>query len=202
MHQGILSLYLLEFIKKNRFETSRDETDHPFFVLIKYQTGNMTQHGDELAVIWTEFAHQLAGIPLFGDHYTETLKRYFNSLATKTCLHYNKLEYKQKIKILLNLIEGIYETDVFKDFLQSKMDATSALIKERNDLNNEIKQDEQEFIALKAKLAQAQKGVKKADSFRGNSSTRLESLRRPRNATDTGKHDVIQRVLEIFVASS
>jgi len=188
MHQGVLSLYLLEFVKKFRFDTYKDEAEHPFFVLVKHYAGNLTQNGDELSLFWTEVARKIAYLPPYSEFLTESVQRYFEVLAEKTCIFYNTLPYKMKIKILISLIEGVYETEIFRDFLQSKVDATSLLIKERNDIEQELKQDEQEYTNLKNKIAQLKKGMKK-DQIR-NYPSRLESLRRPRNQEPSKTVDV------------
>lgn len=56
MHQGLLSIFANEFIKKHRFEMNRDEYENPFFILLKYRIGDEIPDGDELSLIWTEFA--------------------------------------------------------------------------------------------------------------------------------------------------
>jgi len=152
MHQGILSLYLQEYLKHNKFEAFKDRTDNPFFVLLKSHVGNKDLDGDELALIWTEFARKMVNFQPCSELFSETTKRYFELLGKKGCLEYNTLEYRMKIKILINLIEGLYETDYFRGLIQEKMEVMENLIKEKNEFHQEIKQDEQNCKELRAKI--------------------------------------------------
>jgi len=156
MHQGLLSLFLQEFINKNQFDSIKDGHSVPFIPLLKNHVGSDTKdfNGDELALIWTEFARTLARVTPFDDLLSETTKRFFDILGKKTCLEYNKLEYRIKVKILLSLIDGLYETDIFKEMLQRKIEAAESAVKERSEIQQLIKEEEQTCKELKAKVTQ------------------------------------------------
>jgi len=156
MHQGLLSLFLQEFIKHNRFESAKDSNTVPFIPLLKNYLGNDTKNmnGDELALIWTEFARTLSYVTPFDDLLSETTKRFFEILGKKSCTDYNKLEYRIKVKILLSLIDGLYETEIFRDMIQEKIEASETAAKERSEIQQDMKQDEQLYKELKAKANQ------------------------------------------------
>ena len=101
MHQGLLSLFLQEFIRKNKFETLRDELEFPFIVMLKYHLGEIVPDGDELALIWTEFARNLPRVADYSHMFNLNSQKLIEQLAQKTALYYNKLEYKTKIKVTL-----------------------------------------------------------------------------------------------------
>jgi len=111
-------------------------------------------NGDELALIWTEFARTLSYVTPFDDLLSETTKRFFEILGKKSCTDYNKLEYRIKVKILLSLIDGLYETEIFRDMIQEKIEASETAAKERSEIQQDMKQDEQLYKELKAKANQ------------------------------------------------
>ena len=101
MHQGLLSLFLQEFIRKNKFETLKDEQEFPFIVMLKYHLGEIIPDGDELALIWTEFARNIPRIPDYSHMFNLNSQKLIEQVAQKTALNYNKLEYKFKVKVKL-----------------------------------------------------------------------------------------------------
>lgn len=157
MHYEILFVFVREFLKKNRFETYKDEVENPFFILIKCYVGYEEPIAEELSLIWTELYRYITHLSPYGDYTTLTLKRYVEILSEKSIIGYNKLEYKVKVKVLIELINSVYDTEVFRDCLQEKMDQVTGLIKERNELLAEIKADEQEYYDLKAKVELTEK---------------------------------------------
>ena len=107
IHQGLLSLFLQEFIRKNKFETQKDEQEFPFIVMLKCHLGEIIQEGDELTFIWTEFARNLPTIPDYSHMFNCSSQKSIEQLAQKTVLYYNKLDYKTKVKVKL-LIKNFF----------------------------------------------------------------------------------------------
>jgi hypothetical protein len=152
MHQGLLALFAHEFIKKHRFETQKDEIEYPFFILIKHIVGEREPEGDDLALIWTEFARRLVNLSWFRDLYGATSRKYMEIMANSTPSKYNRCDYKVKVRVLIDLIECVHETERFHDFLQAKMEEGTTLLRQKNELLAEIKTDEQEYYTLKFKI--------------------------------------------------
>mmetsp|Transcript_24403 Transcript_24403/g.21585 ORF Transcript_24403/g.21585 Transcript_24403/m.21585 type:complete len:475 (-) Transcript_24403:1751-3175(-) len=157
MHQGLLSIFAAEFIRKHRFEMNKDEYENPFFILLKYRIGDDIPDGDELSLIWTEFARKICNLQWYTHLISEGTKRYIIEMNEKSPLNYNQLEFKQKMRILLEIMECAYETEVLHEFMANKMEEMSTLQKERNDLTNEIKADEQEYYTIKMKIESFEK---------------------------------------------
>jgi len=187
LHKDILILFVKEFIKKNKFETIKDEVEKPFFVLIKYYVGYENPNGDELLLIWTELAKHLANLPPYGDCLNQTAKRFVDQVAEKTTLYYNKLEYKVKIRVLIELINLAYDTEIFRDSLQEKMDQVTSLTKEKNELIQEIKQEELDTFDLKAKIEIGEKALKEEEDLR-DQLPRTEIVKRQKEV-DTKKSE-------------
>ncbi len=167
IHQGLLSLFVQEFIKKHRFETQKDEHENAFFILVKFLCGEETPDGDELSLIWPEFARRLVYLPWFRDVVSETGKKYLEVLGEKSVVGYNKLDLKTKTRILNDLIECVHETEVFHEFLATKMEEMTTLQRQKNDLTQEIRQEEQEYYGLKNKLETMEKGKGKDEGIKG-----------------------------------
>lgn len=115
-----------EITKKKKFDSVKDESANPFFVLLKFSVDveepeNLT--GNELALIWTEFARKWAHLHPYSGEIEHTTKGLFDSLAKHTCLGYNKLEFKTKVHSLNQLIDSIYSTELFKNNMKAKTDA-------------------------------------------------------------------------------
>jgi len=165
IHQGLLSLFTQEFIKKHRFETQKDEQENAFFILVKFLCGEETPDGDELSLIWTEFARRMCNLPWFKDVISDTGKKYLQLLGEKSVLGYNKLDFKVKTRILNELIECVHETEVFHEFLATKTEEMATLQRQKNDLLADIKAEEQEYYGLKYKLENIEKKGK--DDLKG-----------------------------------
>ena len=84
MHYEILFVFVREFLKKNRFETYKDEVENPFFILIKCYVGYEEPIAEELTLIWTELYKYITHLSPYGDYMTLTLKRYVENLAEKS----------------------------------------------------------------------------------------------------------------------
>lgn len=55
-----------------------------------------------------------------------------------------KVTYKEKMDLLLFLVDTIHDLDSFRLFLNKRLDDKSSLFKQKNDLHQEIKKIEQE----------------------------------------------------------
>jgi len=54
------------------------------------------------------------------------------------------MTYNEKIDILMFLVDTIHDLDVFKQFLNRRLDEKTSLFKQKNDLHAEVKKIEQE----------------------------------------------------------
>lgn len=54
------------------------------------------------------------------------------------------LTYREKMDVLLLLVDTIHDLDSFKQFLNKRLEDKSTLFKQKNDLHSEIKKLEQE----------------------------------------------------------
>ena len=54
------------------------------------------------------------------------------------------LTYREKVDLLLFLVDTVHDLDTFRQFLNKRLDDKSALFKQKNDLHTEIKKLEQE----------------------------------------------------------
>ena len=63
------------------------------------------------------------------------------------------LTYKEKVDILLFLVDKTHDLDSFRQFLNRRLEDKSKLFKQKNDLHAEIKKIEQEKVEAQAKFA-------------------------------------------------
>lgn len=107
----------------------------------------------------------------------------FRKLGTLTPRSYTwSLTRKEKVDILMFLVDCIHDLDSFRHFLSKRLDDKSQLFKQRNDLHAEIKkleQEKQEYIsAFKQDNAEEAERIKKEIdelSEKLLSATRVES---------------------------
>ena len=131
-------------------------------------------------------AKNLAYLPPYGDCLSQTAKRFVEQVAEKTTLYYNKLEYKIKVRVLIELINLAYDTEIFRDCLQEKMDQVTSLTKEKNELLQEIKQEELDYYDLKAKIEVAEK-VQKEEEEKWEQLSRVEVVKRQKETENERK---------------
>jgi len=79
--------------------------------------------------------------PKDGPYLSELLKK-VGALTPKTDTW--SLTYKEKIDILLFLIDIIHDLDTFRQFLNKRLDDKSVIFKQKNDLYSDIKKIELE----------------------------------------------------------
>lgn len=163
IHSEIALLFVKDFIKKYKFETYKDEVDFPFIVLVKFAVGYEDPKSDELVLIWSEVLKHISKLSPYGDLLSQTTKNFIESVADKSSLNYNKLEYRVKVRVCIALINMVYDTENFRDYLQEAMDNTSGLMKEKNEILAEMKHEEQEKIDLKVKIELAEKAQKEEE---------------------------------------
>jgi len=74
----------------------------------------------------------------------------FRKLGAQTPQSYAQaLTYKEKLDILMFLVDSIHDLDSFRQFLNKRLEDKSQLFKQKNDLHAEIKkleQEKQEYI--------------------------------------------------------
>ena len=63
------------------------------------------------------------------------------------------LSYKEKVDILLFLVDKTHDLDSFRQFLNRRLEDKSKLFKQKNDLHAEIKKIEQEKAEAQSKFA-------------------------------------------------
>lgn len=104
--------------------------------------------------IWTEMirilivhADERQGID------SEGIEPYIADLLSKTGALSPKdytwnLTYKEKVDLLMYLIDMIHDLDSFRQFLNKRLEDKSSLFKQKNDLHSEIKKIEQERLEV------------------------------------------------------
>eukprot|EP01016_Furgasonia_blochmanni_P032111 TRINITY_DN3313_c0_g2_i3.p1 TRINITY_DN3313_c0_g2~~TRINITY_DN3313_c0_g2_i3.p1 ORF type:complete len:252 (+),score=46.26 TRINITY_DN3313_c0_g2_i3:251-1006(+) len=175
IHESLVNVLMEESNRKVKLESQKDCEDNPYMYLMRTLPDHIKEKLSPQ--LWTENLCECIRALGYDENLSETNKRNLELFQNATKTNYNKIDVHIKLKILTTIIDLIYETDVFHDWLSERQDSYLNLLKDKTDLQQALKEEESLYYELKAKI-EMHEAFRLKEAQRPVSQNRSESLRK------------------------